>query len=247
MTEIVYAGERTYVDGVAYYGHSYVNSIACNRDHRGRGNLFAAVRHARIPDPCSHDGNTCLWRCDAVDEAEKLYEYGPDGFNGFGLDRDGYGRDGRHPDYGFTREELKEYWDARNQALGAYLKQQEEKRRRDAAAKDAAVLQRVDNELRMQGARLSSGDSGWMAESLGGGDVIIARVPRGGTCRRCNRTGTQQGMPNLVWDRGEWQDNSQCGSCGSIGGVDAPYRVVEDATPEKIAEAIRDLAGKRTA
>ena len=145
------------------------------------------------------------------------------------------------------REELKEYRNARNRAFDEHLKQQEERRRQAAAAKDAAVLRRVDDALRMRGARLSNGGSGWVAKSLGGGDVVIARVPSGGTCRRCNRTGTQQGMPHLVWDQGEWQDYGQCGSCGSIGGVDAPYRVVEDATTEKIAEAIRDLSGKKSA
>ena len=48
----------------------------------------------------------------------------------------------------------------------------------------------------------------------------------------------------LVRHQGGWQDFDQCGSCGSIGGVNAPYRVVEDVTVEKLVTAVRELAGR---
>ncbi len=114
-------------------------------------------------------------------------------------------------------------------------------------AKEAAILALVDQALLREGKSRSRGDWGWVAEALGDTDVVIARVPRNGTCRRCSRIGTSQGMPDLVWWQGEWQDFDQCGSCGSIGGVNAPYRVVSNPTVETLTAAVRELSGKKPA
>ena len=227
------------IDGHRYYDHSYVNSIACRPGHRGRGDIFAAVRSGRIPAPHG-DGNTHLWNADVVDAAEALYEFGPGGVNGFGFDRDGYGPDGRHGVTGYTREGRKQAQAETSRIYDALAAQRVTEQRRA----EAAILKRVDEALSRDGKHLSNGGWGWMAQWLGGDDVVIANVPRGGNCRRCDAIGTQQGMPNLVRHQGGWQDFDQCGSCGSIGGVNAPYRVVEDVTVEKLVTAVRELAGR---
>ena len=112
------------------------------------------------------------------------------------------------------------------------------------AATEAAILALVDDAMRCVGKSRSRGDWGWVVEVLGGGDVLIANVPRNGACRRCSATGTRQGMPNLVRHQGDWADFGQCGTCGSIGGVNAPYRVVTNPTVETLVAAVRELAGR---
>jgi hypothetical protein len=108
---------------------------------------------------------------------------------------------------------------------------------------EAAILALVDQALSCEGKRRSN-DWGWVAEVLGDTDVVIARVPRNGNCRRCSAIGTQQGMPKIIRWQGDWQEFDQCGTCGSIGGVNAPYRVVENPTVQTLVAAIRELAGR---
>jgi hypothetical protein len=118
---------------------------------------------------------------------------------------------------------------------------------RETAMSADQLLAVVSRGLACEGKNLSRGDWdwGWKAEVLDANTVLIARVPRGGCCRRCDRIGTRQAMPRLIWDQGCWNDFEQCGTCGSIGGINAPYRVVENPTEENIAAAVRELAGKK--
>ena len=230
------------IDGRGYYTHSYVNGIAHPRPRGDRfGDLFAVIRGDRIPHP--RRGSQHLWAADAVDAAEALFEFGADGVNGFGYDRDGYGPDGRHAVTGYTRAGWQQVKAESNRVIAAMSAQRSDQQQRTEAANQAAILELVDQALMREGKRRSYGGWGWMVEVLGGGDVLIASVPRNGACRRCSATGTQQGMPRLTWDQGSWNDFTQCGTCGSIGGVNAPYRVVTNPTVEKLVEAIRELSG----
>jgi len=120
-----------------------------------------------------------------------------------------------------------------------------DEQRREPAMTPDQMLQVVRQGLAREGKQLSRTDVGWCAEVLDEETVLIARVPRSGGCRRCNRIGTTHGMPRLHWFDGDWQDFEQCGTCGSIGGINAPYRVVENPTEENIAAAVRELAGKK--
>jgi hypothetical protein len=227
------------VGGRAFYTHAQVDAVASG--HRGRGDLFAAVRSGRIPAP-GGDGNTHLWDAAVVDAAAALYEVGADGRNGFGFDRDGYGPDGRHGRHGGTREELEATLSLASEQLGAFQARRDDEQQRAAAAGEAAILKLVDQALISAGKRRSGGDWGWVATVLGGADVALARVPRDGACRRCSRVGTGQSMPKFVWWHGSWEDFDQCGSCGAIGNVGAPYRIIEAPTLEKLVAAVRELA-----
>ena len=233
------------IDGRGYYTHSYVDGIAHPRRRWDRfGDLFAVIRGDRIVDPRCGDGSRHLWAADAVDAAEALYEFGADGVNGFGFDRDGYGPDGRHAVTGYTRAGWQQVKAESNRQWDAHTAQRSDQQQRTEAANQAAILELVDDALRCVGKSRSRGGWGWVAEILGGGDVLIANVPRNGACRRCSATGTQQGMPRLTWDQGSWNDFTQCGTCGSVGGVNAPYRVITNPTVEKLVAAVRELAGR---
>ena len=127
------------IDGRRYYDHAYVNSIAYRPGHRRRGDLFAVIRGDRIVDPRWVEGSRHLWAADAVDAAEALYEFGADGINGFGYDRDGYGPDGRHGVDGLTREERRQAQAETSRFLDDLAAQRaDEQRRADAATEPAA-------------------------------------------------------------------------------------------------------------